>query len=273
MNSKNADFNKSELIKKLELLCNLEIQKPINDIDTDLIEEAVTLGLELKGLKATLTPEEVKEKVRKIPFAGDYLDTPPEGTKHRTTKIKSNKFLLIAAIISVLIAIFTVTSIAFEWNIFDELKNRFGTVADTPVNEEIDVNGISVYMHGENKKYKDIEDAILNENLNILYPSELPENVTPKEIMIYQVDFNEEVVFIFNNADFSYSVTFKGNLSNDIKNNASEIIEINEKECFITDIPEVNITQIFFVHNDNLYYLSYNNKQELIEIIENLKEF
>ena len=170
MNSEKTDFNKIELIRKLEILRELEMKKPINEIDTDFIDEIVLFGLELKGLKATLTPEEVEEKVRKIPFVEKTttLNTPPTSVKGRATKVKSHKILLIAAIISILVAIFTISSIAFDWNIFDELKNRFGTVADTPVDEAVDVNGISVYMRGEYKEYDSLENALDDMNLNVL---------------------------------------------------------------------------------------------------------
>ena len=50
MNSEKTDFNKIELIRKLEILRELEMKKPINEIDTDFIDEIVLFGLELKGL-------------------------------------------------------------------------------------------------------------------------------------------------------------------------------------------------------------------------------
>ena len=171
MNSEKTDFNKIELIRKLEILRELEMKKPINEIDTDFIDEIVLFGLELKGLKAALTPEEVEEKVRKIPFVEETttLNTPPKSVKGRSTKVKSRKILLIAAIISILIAIFAISSIAFDWNIFDELKNRFGTVADAPVDQAFETNGITVTSRGKAVVYKSLEEALLGENIDILY--------------------------------------------------------------------------------------------------------
>ena len=124
MDNVKTNFNEAEFIKKLEMLYELEMQKPLKAIDTDFIDDIVSLTIELKGLRTELTPEEVEEKVRKIPFVEiATLNTTPESVKGRATKVKSHKILLIAAIISILVAIFTITSIAFDWNIFDELKN------------------------------------------------------------------------------------------------------------------------------------------------------
>ena len=143
-----SDFNNNsdnqEFIKKLELLRDLEAEKPVEEMDVSLIRACVELILELRGETVNFTPEEVEEKVRKIPFVEETttLNTPPKSVKGRSTKVKSRKILLIAAIISILIAIFAVSSIAFDWNIFDELKNRFGTVANAPVeDEDIAVDG------------------------------------------------------------------------------------------------------------------------------------
>ena len=273
MNDKTEDFNKSELIKNLESLYDLEIKKSIETIDTDLLDETIAFGLELNELEVTLTPEEIEEKVRKIPFVETAtLNTTPTSVKGKTTKVKSHKILLIAAIISILVAIFTITSIAFDWNIFDELKNRFGTVADAPINEDIDVNGITVVMRGETTAFDSIEEFLENEKFDILYPTKLPETTFLNQVVLQQTDKTNKINFVFNNSDFSYIVVFNKSISEDIKNISIEMLEINNLNCYIIDMPDLGQVQIHFTHNNNLYSLSYNNKQELIEIIENLKE-
>ena len=274
MNSEKTDFNKIELIRKLEILRELEMKKPINEIDTDFIDEIVLFGLELKGLKATLTPEEVEEKVRKIPFVEKTttLNTPPTSVKGRATKVKSHKILLIAAIISILVAIFTLSSIAFDWNIFDELKNRFGTVADTPVNEEIDVGGFTVVRRGEFISYDTIENALKKERINILYPTKLPQNFVLNQILLYEENGKNKITFVFDDEKLLYSVLLNETVSEDIKLVANENLNICGFDCFVIDKTDMNEIQICFEYKGNLYKLLYNNKQDLIKILENLKE-
>ncbi len=275
MNSEKTDFNKIELIRKLEILRELEMKKPINEIDTDFIDEVVLFGLELKGLKATLTPEEVEEKVRKIPFVEKTttLNTPPTSVKGRATKVKSHKILLIAAIISILVAIFTISSIAFDWNIFDELKNRFGTVAEAPVDEEIDVGGVTVVMRGESKKYNSTEDAVRNINIDILYPSKLPSNIILNQIVLFEKISNEKIVFLFNDESFTYTILFNDSLPEEVLFDSNvEVLNLNGINCYIIDMPDLGHTQVYFTYNNDLYLLNYNNKQDLIKVIENLKE-
>ena len=52
MGNKNIELDKLTLLEKLELLYELEISKPIEEMDTDFLDEIVLLGLELK--EATL---------------------------------------------------------------------------------------------------------------------------------------------------------------------------------------------------------------------------
>jgi len=220
------------------------------------------------------TPEEVEEKVRKIPFVEETttLNTPPKSVKGRSTKVKSHKILLIAAIISILIAIFAVSSIAFDWNIFDELKNRFGTVADVPINQELDANGITVVSRGDFFTYDSLEEALKSQHINILYPIKLPDDTTLEKLMLYQIDSINEIIFVFSNTNLSFSVSIQQSVPEWVLVDATEIMIIENLDCYIIDMNDVNVVQMFFEYKDNLYEINYTNKQELIEIIENLKE-
>ena len=53
MENKNIELDKLTLLEKLELLYELEMQKPIEKIDTDFLDEIVLLGLELKELTSS----------------------------------------------------------------------------------------------------------------------------------------------------------------------------------------------------------------------------
>ena len=275
MSGFNNNSDNQEFIKKLELLRDLEAEKPVEEMDVSLVMACVELILELRGETVNFTPEEVEEKVRKIPFVEETttLNTPPKSVKGRSTKVKSRKILLIAAIISILIAIFTISSIAFDWNIFDELKNRFGTVFNLPINEEVNVNGVTVILHGKSNFYNDLETALKSENLQILYPTKLPADTTINRISIYQENLKSQVAFSFANPKLTYTVILNEKLPDELLVDKNVIRQnINDLECYISDMSDINATQIYFICNNDLYILVYDNKQDLIEIVENLKE-
>ena len=273
MDNKKANFNESEFLEKLKNLYDLEIQKPLKEINTEFIDKIVSLSLEIQGLKAELTPEEVEEKVRKIPFVDTTsLNTSLENVKSKTTKIKSRKILLIAAITSLLITIFTFSSIAYNWDVFAELKNRFETVANAPVNDEIEVDGISVYMYGENKDYDTLENAIKAIDLDILYPSNLPDDIVLKKITFHTFDSKEKLVFSFDNIDFTYTILFNNVIPKEVLSDDTEKLKINDTTYYIIDMPDLDIIQIYFEYDGDLYKATYNNKEDLMYVIKNLKE-
>lgn len=272
----NSDMNidKQEFIKKLELIRDLEAEKPIEEMDVSLIKTCVELILELRGEKPHLSTEEVKEKVRKIPFVEETttLNTPPESVKGRSTKVKSNKILLIAAIIAILVTIFTISSIAFDWNIFDELKNKFGTVFNAPVNEEMVMGGVTVESYGEIVTYNNLDEALKGIVPNILYPSVLPENTEIVSLKLYQKDGQDKITFVFNESNLLYSVFLDSSLSQELKDKANEVLVINDVNFYLYEMDDVGISQIHFEYESNAYEVSYMNKQGLIDIIGNLKE-
>lgn len=242
-------------------------------MDVSLVMACVELILELRGETVNFTPEEVEEKVRKIPFVEETttLNTPPKSVKGRSTKVKSRKILLIAAIISILIAIFAVSSIAFDWNIFDELESKFGALFNMPVNEEVNVNGLTITMNGDSVVYRDLKTALKSENINVLYPTKLPFELTITGISLYQESSKDKVVYSFNDPSFTFTIILNKCIDKEIKNVSTEVLKIKDLECYIIDMPDINSIQIYFEYNGDLYLMVYNNKQELIEVIENLK--
>lgn len=260
--------SKEKLIAYLSLIRDQETEKPLDEADNDLIKACVELLLELQGKEVTLSTEDIEELVRKIPFADTEM-IKTVNTKGKVRKFKKKKILLIAAVIAILVAVLSIVSIAFEWNIFEGLKERFGTVFDAPIGVEQHENSISFENLGEIKRYENVEQVIENEDLDILLPTNLPDELTIEMIKVYKVEENEEVSVLFNN-NLSYIVVKNTNIPKNVINN--EIIVVDKIKCYIENLEDVNLVQIHFTHNNNYYYFIHNDKQTLLDIIENLEE-
>lgn len=264
--------SKEKLIAYLSLIRDQETEKPLDEADNDLIKACVELLLELQGKEVTLSTEDIEELVRKIPFADTEM-IKTVNAKGKVRKFKKKKILLIAAVIAILVAILSIVSIAFEWNIFDALKDKFGTVFDAPIGVEQHENSISFENLGEIKEYKNIQEVIENEELDILLPKNLPNNLAIEMIKIYEVGGNKEIFISFNDDTMSYMVSVNKHISPDIVNDTNnEKIVINSLTCYIECLDDVSLFQIYFVHNNDCYRYIYNDKQVLLEIIENLEE-
>lgn len=264
--------SKEKLIAYLSLIRDQETEKPLDEADNDLIKACVELLLELQGKEVTLSTEDIEELVRKIPFADTEM-IKTVNTKGKVRKFKKKKILLIAAVIAILVAILSIVSIAFEWNIFDALKDKFGTVANAPAGVEQQENGITFERLGKDKMYNNVEEALEKENLDILIPNNLPNGLEIEMIKVYAVDDSNEIYISFNDEKFNCLIyidsDFPPGVIDDTNN---EKLAINGMQCYIVNMQDVNVVQGYFIYNKNCYRYTSNDKQVLLEIIENLEE-
>ena len=108
--------------------------------------------------------------------------------------------------------------------------------------------------------------------MDILYPSKLPDDVVLKKITFHTFDSKEKLVFSFDNIDFTYTILFKDVIPKEVLSDDTEKIEINDITYYIIDMSDLSLFQIYFEYDDNLYKATYNNKEDLIFVIKNLKE-
>ena len=120
--------SKQRLTSYISFVRDCELEKPINEINEEIVGACVKLLLKLQGKKVAFTTEQIKEKVRKIPVvlhADTSNKTNPNVRKH----INKKKILLIAAIIALLCAILAVFSIGYNIDYWHAVMNdKFGSV-------------------------------------------------------------------------------------------------------------------------------------------------
>ncbi len=263
---------KEKLIAYLSLIRDQETEKPLDEADNDLIKACVELLLELQGKEVTLSTEETEELVRKIPFADTEM-IKTVNAKGKVRKFKKKKILLIAAVIAILVAILSIVSIAFEWNIFDSIKDKFGSLLNSPIGVEQTENGITFENLGEIKRYENVEQVIENEDLDILLPTNLPKNLSIEMIKVYEVDDSNEIYISFNEESFNCLIYIDGDFPPGVvEDDNNEKLTINGMQCYIVNMQDVNLVQGYFIYNKNCYRYTSNDKQVLLEIIENLEE-
>ncbi len=66
---KNENRSRKKLIKYIMHIRDVELSKPVQKMDVELISECVRFLLQLKGKTVILTEEEIKERVDRIPFS------------------------------------------------------------------------------------------------------------------------------------------------------------------------------------------------------------
>ena len=261
---------KLKLIKFFEFLLDEEISKPLGEMNSEAVDNYIKILLHLKDINIELSSEFINEQVRKIFHPEE--NAVPETAKTTKKHFNKKKVWLVAACIAILVALFSVISVANDWNVFDFLTEKFGSVHSTPIEEKQDFNGITITNHGKNKNYATIEEALRSEKIDILYPVYLPDHIIVTDIMISETNDKSSVFFTFSDTALFIEISFNCVLSEKIKNDATQIQIINSINCYIYEMPDINSYQINFEYNGDTYAFNYSNKETLIEIIEKLEE-
>lgn len=264
-NNQDMYLSKRSLKDKLMAIILLETAKPYKEMDSDLVTECVDFLMELEG-KKRLTKDEIKQKVDEIPFRGKITSFDLHKKKIRTKRI-----IVIAAVLAILLTVFSMLAISFtnvEDRLIDRFANYFGEEAKP--GERMEIENIELIKPNEVKSYSSVEALIRDENIAILFPTWLPEN---NRITLFQY-IEEELCgkyYILSSRDLDCSVTvfLEMTIPEDAKA-ATPTKEIGKHNVYI--IIENGYAQGDFEYNGYHYSVNATTEEELVKIIENLKE-
>ena len=261
--------DKDRVIEYLSVIRDAEVNKPPQESDEELIEACVGLLLYLQDKNAELTPEQISEAVEKIPF----VDTEKVvKLKNKNKKVNKFKLLLIAAIIPIILTILTIMAMAdIDWSYSKILKELFDGVDKTPVGEIIFNHGNEIEKQNFGL-YKTPKDFANNSEIDILVPNQ---NFTHSKLIgIYYVNYanGDEIEFSFENKELNYRIYTYDNLQNEIKGLEYTQSVINNLDCYIVELNDIGLYQVYFNHNGYTYCFSYSDLDVIIELIENMEE-
>lgn len=261
---------KLRLINFFEFQLDKEVSKPLGQMDSNAVDLYIKVLLDLQDKHIELSPEFIDEQVRKIFHPEE--SALPEAEKTTKKYFNKKKVWLVAACIAILVALFSIVSVANDWNVFDFLSEKFGSVHSTPIEEGVDFNGLTITNHGKTKNYSNVENALKSEKIDILYPEVLPNDISITNITISKGQNSEKIFFNFNDIELFLEISQNKTLTKTTKEDATAVQYINHFTCYIYEFPDINSYQINFEYNGDTYILNHSDKNLLIEIIENLKE-
>lgn len=262
--------DKTKLIRFLNLVCTLEASKPIEEMNEELINACVTVLLDLQDKHVELSPEYIDSQVRKIFHPEDAETTEPETVKEPKKVVSKKKIWLVAACIAILVALLSIVSFSSERTVVDVLEDFFGTYEFIPFGKEVDV-GEETYGKGStSRRYNTIEEAVINEKIDLMFPSASSISSTLNIISVF--DSSNNIIISFDNTDISINICKNTLITDEIKSICEETILINETIFYICTINDTSHFQAYFAHKNNLYTVTCPNRDLLIDILENMEE-
>lgn len=261
--------DKDRVIEYLSVIRDAEVNKPPQESDEELIEACVGLLLYLQDKNAELTPEQISEAVEKIPF----VDTEKVvKLKNKNKKVNKFKLLLIAAIIPIILTILTIMAMAdIDWSYSKILKELFDGVDKTPIGEIFNFDNEEIGKVDGNV-YISPEDFAKDHDLDILVPSKQFTNYKLVYIVYMPYTTGDEIEFSFENADLYYRIYTYDVLEQEIKNLPFTQKNINGLSCYILNLSDVGLYQVYFNHNGYTYRINHSDLDVIIDLIENMEE-
>ncbi|MBR6784461.1 MAG: hypothetical protein IKM32_07175 [Clostridia bacterium] len=203
----------------------------------------------------------------KLEYENNFVNNP----SHKNTNKKHiglRRVGLIAAILAILIAGTTLVAAAFGINIFEYIIK----MGHEPEGTYVSADSFTFYNAGETKHYSSIEELVKTEHLNIMYPSGFPENIYIKSVRISASEIGENNIMILT-SDSNVLVDINTNVT-EINStfNEHEIYQSNGITYYIFEDVLYNRYNAYCIHNNVEYVISANNYDNLLTIINNMKE-
>lgn len=192
-------------------------------------------------------------------------EKPPKKQKKRRWKTAA----IIAA--AVLLFAFGITALAdtMGYDILSYLREMVGMEPGTVTEKD----GVTLVHIGETKDYSSVEELLRDENLNIMYPSVLPDGITLEEVRVVDSETGgSRIQFIMNTSDITINVDTSAEMQVDFPYYESHYEKHTSGNHDFYLFEEERHFAICH-ENETYYSIGAADKETLIFIINHMKEY
>lgn len=262
----------------LHRLLELEMSKPPKDMDLDLIDECFAQIDELAGEGPKHSSAVIQTKIKAI------LGTPVSKASRTSKKSRPiaatdtknrhrvrNFFIILAASLVLLYSSLTIAAKVQGYdNAWDLISQKFIEIFNLDSGEALEEGNITLVMDGNHIQYSSISQLLIAENLDIMYPSELPSNITITAVQkIVRDDSSVSYLFMFSNNNLSMVVNDHYSFDISTVSNYEEQ-NYGDYMFYVKTLKNGNCQAICH-HNGYEYLITGDDYTHLLQIISNMK--
>ena len=272
----NSTAQDREIERLLEII-DREIEKPDEEIDYDLIEECTARLDALTPLERPYTDEEIEKNLQKLK---DDIRKAEESAKIRSAPAVNrwNRpwIKAMAAIAACFVVCFSTLSIVAKnqgyGNTWEFVVTNARKIVGMDPGEQANNNEITIIKPSGEKAYNSIDELIEQENLHILYPTKLPDNLTIKKIVqTFEDEEKYSLYFVFSDSSYFYKICNYMTSTENFSDNEN-LYEVKGAKFHITE-KNNNIFYAVTQYNGFEYSIQCNDYDNLMNILDNLKGF
>lgn len=245
-------------VKTLQQIMEYETDRLATDSesDTELLKRCADIISEREPV--LLSQEDFMSVIRGVDKKLCQSGNPKRSIKRTAT---------VAATVSLLIAACVLSAVTFG---FSE-KSFLKLFVKEPYGISADVDGEEYIVGGSTKTYASVEDAIKNEGVDVVFPSAFPKGVYVKKVVVENAKPDKKLFVVTNNDNIRLYVELGVNA---VVDNADGLIKHNANgfSFYIFPVEKPQLHCASFFHNNNTYYLYADNYDDLIFILNSIKE-
>lgn len=192
----------------------------------------------------------------------------PRASRDQTAKrkrLRLRKVLIIAATFLLLVIAISAIANALGFGVFSYIKEIIGM----PAGSRLEKEAVTLVRLGESKDYASIDELLRDQNLDILYPTALPEGISIESVYVFEIENGgESISFFTESVNTSIIVdTCAGIQPEDYTD--CEIYHTGGRDFYLLE--EAGYFAVCYNEN-NLYRIHSTSRENIILIIENMKE-
>ena len=270
------NMNEATKEQKIQWLCQIidnETDKPEDEIDFALIDECSAYLRELSDQTTEATKEQKQRILQQIKAHHNQTATTKSAKVLRPNWRKMGKVVAIAATVATIL-ISTVTVLA-KVNGYDcaweYVKENIQKIIGLDAGDRVNDDGITLIKNDGVVVYNSIEELLENEEMDIMYPAELPDGIQITKIS-QQIVSKEEIVYCYKFTDETISI-WVSSISNmrteDLKK--CDLLENNTMSAYLISKDDGN-RQIVAYDGKYEYLICGNDYDVLIKILNGMRK-
>ena len=262
----------------LHRLLEVEMRKSPKDMDLDLIDECSAQIDELVGEGPKHSPAAMQAKIKEI------LGTPTSKASHISKKSRPvvvadkknrhrarNFFIVLAAALVLLYSSLAIAAKVQGYdNTWEFITQKFIEIFNLDSGESLEEGNVTLVMDSGRTTYSSVDELLEAENLDILYPSYMPEGLALKTVRKYLHENGKyELVFAYNNGAcslivrnyYTYSISAVTNF---------EHHDFGTYHFYVKQMQDGSFQAICQFEGYE-YAINYFDREELLQIIKSMK--
>lgn len=242
-----------------------ERKKPGFLQDKARIDKCLDTIAKLKNHKTEYSQEELKAKADALLAKARAKEAAETAAAPAPTRRYRLRPVLVAVILLVVVCLCGATACG----VIPSLRMWFAKIVNNP-GASVEDDGITYSYNGQAVIYKDIHELLEKEQLDILYPSKLPDGVQLVNVQRKTYNNYEKIIFVYNSDSISYVITL--GYSDEFSPNS--IFTQYEKKgltIYYRKDEDSNKYISACLYDDNYYSIVTDSQSSLFKILDNLE--